>query len=203
MSLKILFGEVVIKYVCITKLNDVSDFINSLYPTIKFTVVSSETSLNVLDLTLSLVDGYIQTDVYSKPTDHHMYLLRNSARPRHCPKAISFGVATRIRRNCSTIETDMTNALMNTRCISLREVTIHLKTVGNLKRPKLYPGETYLPQTRKTKKSSFPSWSTITHIYQTSVKSSNRLVISSMNRHCFPKFSQRGQLFPLTEDPKT
>ena len=76
----------VIKYVCITKLNDFTDFINSLYPTIKFTVVSSETSLNVLDLTLSLVDGYIQTDVYSEPTDHHMYLLRNSAQPRHCPR---------------------------------------------------------------------------------------------------------------------
>ncbi|XP_068741769.1 uncharacterized protein [Montipora capricornis] len=87
-----------------TKLNDFTDFINALYPTIKFTVVSSETSLNVLDLTLSLVDGYIQTDVYSKPTDHHMYLLRNSAHPRHCTKAIPFGVATRIRRNCSTIE---------------------------------------------------------------------------------------------------
>ena len=48
-----------------TKLNDFTDFINALYPTIKFTVVSSETSLNVLDLTLSLVDGFIQTDVYS------------------------------------------------------------------------------------------------------------------------------------------
>ena len=87
-----------------TKLNDFTDFINALYPTIKFTVVSSEASLNVLDLTLSLVDGFIQTDVYSKPTDHHMYLLRNSAHPRHCTKAIPFGVATRIRRNCSTIE---------------------------------------------------------------------------------------------------
>ena len=88
----------------ITKLNDFTDFINSLYPTIKFTIVSSESSLNVLDLTLSLVDGYIQMDVYSKPTDHHMYLLRNSAHPRHCTKAIPFGVAIRIHRNCSTIE---------------------------------------------------------------------------------------------------
>ena len=49
-----------------------------------------EASKSSLGSTLSLVDGYIQTDVYSKPTDHHMYLLRNSAHPRHCTKAIPF-----------------------------------------------------------------------------------------------------------------
>ena len=67
-------------------------------------MVSSEISLNVLDLTLLLVDGFIQTDIYSKPTDHHIYLLRNSAHPSHCTRAIPFGVATRVCRNCSTIE---------------------------------------------------------------------------------------------------
>ena len=68
-------------------------------------MVSSEISLNVLDLTLLLVDGFIQTDIYSKPTDRHpIYLLHNSAHPSHCTKAIPFGVATRVRRNCSTIE---------------------------------------------------------------------------------------------------
>ena len=56
-----------------TKLDEFTDFINSLYPTIKFTMVSSEISLNVLDLTLSLVDGFIETDIYSKPADHHIY----------------------------------------------------------------------------------------------------------------------------------
>ena len=55
-----------------TKLKEFTEFINSLYPTIKFTMVSSEISLNVLDLTVLLVDGFIQTDIYSKPTDHHI-----------------------------------------------------------------------------------------------------------------------------------
>ena len=87
-----------------TKLNEFTDFMNSLYPTIKFTMVSSEISLNVLDLTLLLVDGFIQTDIYSKPTDHQIYLLHNSAHPSHCTKTIPFGVATRVRRNCSTIK---------------------------------------------------------------------------------------------------
>ncbi|CAH3030683.1 unnamed protein product, partial [Porites evermanni] len=86
------------------KLIEFTEFINSLYPTIKFTLVYSPTSLNVLDLTLNLVEGYIQTDIYSKPTDNHIYLLRNSAHPAHCTKAIPFGVATRVKRNCSTPE---------------------------------------------------------------------------------------------------
>ena len=69
------------------KLNEFTEFIISLYPTIKFTLVSSPTSLNVLYLTLNIVDGYIQTDIYSKPTDNHLYLLRKSAHPTHCTKA--------------------------------------------------------------------------------------------------------------------
>ena len=44
---------------------------------------------------------------------------------------------------------------MNTRHISLREVTVHQKSVRNLKKPKLYLGENYLPQNQSTKKSSF------------------------------------------------
>ena len=39
-----------------------------------------------------------------QPTDHQIYLLRNSAHQSHCTRAIPFGVATRVRRNCSTIE---------------------------------------------------------------------------------------------------
>ena len=47
------------------------NFINQLYPTIKFELVVSDSELNVLDLTLHLVDGFIHTEVYSKPSDSH------------------------------------------------------------------------------------------------------------------------------------
>ena len=53
---------------------------------------------------LNLVGGFIQTDIYSKPTDNYIYLLHNSAHTAHCMKAIPFGVATRARRNCPTPE---------------------------------------------------------------------------------------------------
>ena len=68
-----------------------AQFINYLYPTIKFTLVHSPTSLNALDLTLNFVDGFIP-DISSKLTGNHIYLLRNSAHPAHCSKAIPYGV---------------------------------------------------------------------------------------------------------------
>ena len=78
-----------------------TEYINSLYPTIKFELVFSDNHLNVLDVTLHLIDGFIKTDVYSKPTDSHLYLPPSSSHPRHVFKAIPFGVALRLRRNCS------------------------------------------------------------------------------------------------------
>ena len=75
------------------KLFEFTDYINSLYPTIKFELVYSESFLHVLDLTLHLKDGLIITDIYSKPTDSHLYLPFSSSHPSHCKKAIPYGVA--------------------------------------------------------------------------------------------------------------
>ena len=86
------------------KLFEFTEYINSLYPTIKFELVYSESELHVLDLTLRLEGGFITTDVYSKPTDSHLYLPYSSAHPQHCKKAIPFGVALRLKRNCSNGE---------------------------------------------------------------------------------------------------
>ena len=41
-----------------------TEYINSPYPTITFELVYSESKLNVLDVTLHLVDGFIQTRNY-------------------------------------------------------------------------------------------------------------------------------------------
>lgn len=86
------------------KLLEFTNYINSLYPTIRFELVYSKTRLNVLDLTLHLKDGYVQSDIYSKPTDSHLYLPYSSSHPSHCKKAIPYGVALRLKRNCSTQE---------------------------------------------------------------------------------------------------
>ena len=47
-------------------LHQFTEYINSLYPTIKFELVFSEHELHVLDLTLHLVDGFIRTDVVQR-----------------------------------------------------------------------------------------------------------------------------------------
>ena len=77
-------------------LNYFTEYINTLYPMIKFELVYSENKLNVVDVTLHLVDGFIQTDVYPKPTDGHLYLPPSSAHPKHAFKAIPFGAASRL-----------------------------------------------------------------------------------------------------------
>ena len=86
------------------KLLEFTEYINSLYPTIKFELVYSENTLNVLDLTLHLQDRFIKTDIYAKPTDSHLYLPSSSSHPADCKRAIPYGVALRVRRNCSTDE---------------------------------------------------------------------------------------------------
>ena len=55
-----------------SKLLEFTNFINSLYPTIKFELVYSKESVNVLGLTLHLQNGHMVTDIYSKPTDSHL-----------------------------------------------------------------------------------------------------------------------------------
>ena len=57
-----------------------------------------------------LKDGLIVTDIYSKPTDSHLYLPFSSSHPSHCKRAIPYGVALRIKRNCSTDD------FLQTRC---------------------------------------------------------------------------------------
>ena len=79
-----------------------TEYINSLYPTIKFELVVSHNKRNVWDLTLHLDNSIISTDTYSKPTDSHLYLAPNSAHPSHCIKTIPYNVALRLKRNCSS-----------------------------------------------------------------------------------------------------
>ena len=49
--------------------------LNSFHETIKFTADISETSVNFLDVTITKdEEGNLTTDLYTKPTDSHLYL---------------------------------------------------------------------------------------------------------------------------------
>ena len=69
-----------------------------MHPTIKSTAEQSKTSINLLDVTVSLVEGVIETDLYVKPTDSHQYLQSSSHHPFHCKKGIPYSQALRLSR---------------------------------------------------------------------------------------------------------
>ena len=54
-----------------------------------------------MDVTVSLIDGQIETDLYVKPTDSHPYLHSSSCHPYHCKKSIPYSQALRLNRICS------------------------------------------------------------------------------------------------------
>ena len=86
----------------IKALNEFIEAANNLYPTIKFTHCISPEKVNFLDTTVYLVDYSLETEIYTKPTDTHQYLLPSSCHPRHIIKNIPRSLALRIRRVCST-----------------------------------------------------------------------------------------------------
>ena len=68
------------------KLKEFIDVLNKKHPTIKFTAEWSKTQINFLDVTVSLENGKIKTDLYVKSTDTHQYLHSSSCHPYHCKK---------------------------------------------------------------------------------------------------------------------
>ena len=80
-------------------------FLNSIHPSIKFTHEYSNSlhqTLPFLDVQVHLIHNHIETDLHTKPTDKHQYLLKTSCHPKHTKKAIPFSLSLRIRRICST-----------------------------------------------------------------------------------------------------
>ena len=77
---------------------------NSLDELLKFTMEIGGTSINFLDLTITIVENQLHTTVYSKPTDSHLYLQADSCHKKSSINGIQKGVALRLRRICSSTE---------------------------------------------------------------------------------------------------
>ena len=56
------------------KLNEIFNCINSLHPTIKFTMDYSTTEINFLGVALTNVGNKLETDLFCKPNDTQQYL---------------------------------------------------------------------------------------------------------------------------------
>ena len=89
-----------------TKLKEFIKFINSFNPSVQFTCDYSSTSVNFLDVSISVnEDGSLTTDLYTKPTDTHQYLRANSCHPNHTKRSIPYSQSLRILRICSNLDT--------------------------------------------------------------------------------------------------
>lgn len=85
-------------------LDDFITFVNSFHHSIKFTTEISSFNNTFLDTTSTLVDGKLDFNLHTKPTDSHLYLMTSSCHPPHTFRGIPKGLATRVRRICSTQE---------------------------------------------------------------------------------------------------
>ena len=72
------------------KLRDFVQNLNEIQPAIKFTAKWSQKSVNFLDVTVSLIERHIETDVYVKLIDSRQYLHSSSCHPYHCKKSIPY-----------------------------------------------------------------------------------------------------------------
>ena len=99
------------KYVSTDTITDLAEVVlkNNIFPfgkkTLKqkFTAEWSKTSIIVLDITVSLIEGVIETDtdLYVKPKDSHQYLQSSSCHSFHCKKSIPYSQVLRLNRICS------------------------------------------------------------------------------------------------------
>ena len=86
------------------ELDEFIEHLNTRTEHYKFTSDISETHTTFLDTTVKITNGELVTDLYSKPTDSHNYLMYNSSHPQRCKDSIPYSQFLRIRRICSRIE---------------------------------------------------------------------------------------------------
>ena len=77
---------------------------NSIHPRIKVEMKYSESQIDFLDVLLEMQQGKIETTIYEKPTDTHMYVHNKSCHPKTTKKAVPYGLGIRAKRICSTEE---------------------------------------------------------------------------------------------------
>ena len=72
---------------------------NTSHPRIQITLRFSKKQLEFLDVHTSIVNNVVTTDLFSKPTDKHMYLHMCSSHPESTKKAIPYGLGCANKEN--------------------------------------------------------------------------------------------------------
>ena len=81
-----------------------TSYLSSIYLSIRFTVHFDCHKIEFLDVLVVKQNGRLETTVWSKETDGHMYLLPSSSHFHSVSDNIPYGVALRLKRICSTEE---------------------------------------------------------------------------------------------------
>lgn len=100
--------------------------LNTFHSAFKFTHEISDSKLHFLDVLIINNNGFIETDIYSKPTDSYNYLHFYSHHPRHTKRNIPYCLAQRINKivSCSTTK--------NFRFLTLKNRLLSLKYPSQL-----------------------------------------------------------------------
>ena len=78
-----------------------TNYLNQCHNSIKFSVVFGRENISFLDTSVSIHNGQLVTDLYTKPTDSHNYLLYSSAHPQHTKDGLPRCQFLRVRRICT------------------------------------------------------------------------------------------------------
>ena len=69
--------------------------VNSIHKNIEIEFKYSSLQIEFLDTLVRLKDGRLETDLYSKQTDKHLYPQSKSNHPPHTKKAVQYGLGIR------------------------------------------------------------------------------------------------------------
>lgn len=97
------------------------DAFNSAHPSISFSYQYSPSTVNFLDVNVTVSEGKLITKLYRKPTDKQQYLHFQSSHVKHCKTGIPYSQAHRFRRICSKEED------FNDNCKELRSALLKQK----------------------------------------------------------------------------
>jgi len=86
--------------------------LNNSHATIKFTTESGRNNISFLDTAISIHRGKLVSNLYTKPTDSHNYLLFSSCHPKHTKEGIPYSQLIRVRRICTYTMDFIENAKM-------------------------------------------------------------------------------------------
>ena len=83
------------------ELEDFIQYVNVFQPSLSHTNDISDTSVNFLDISISMTQHGLTSDIFYKDTDTYSYLRYESAHPPSCKEGIPYSQFIRMRRMCN------------------------------------------------------------------------------------------------------